>query len=134
MHSCLKYQIKSFHRFVLSIFTSLTLSQYLYNQQQSNLRANDFLLPYQDVIRNNSANPRFSARMSNAFSLRDLDAGLSSGEIVAGRDFELRIADCEIIRRDVCPPTVFFMPYALCSMLYAPNLVPCALCRFALGY
>jgi hypothetical protein len=27
--------------------------------QQSNIRASDLLLPYLDVIRNNSANPRF---------------------------------------------------------------------------
>jgi hypothetical protein len=30
--------------------------------------------------------------MSNAFSLRDRDEGRSSGEILAGKNFELRIA------------------------------------------
>ena len=52
----------------------------------------------------------FPAGMFHEFSLRDCKDGFSSGEIAVGRDFEFRIADFEIIRRNVFPPTYYSMP------------------------
>ena len=72
----------------------------------------------------------FPAGMLHEFSLRDCEDGLSSGEIAAGRDFELRIAkllDVMSVLRliSLCPRPCALRPVPFRSrILSSNNLLP----------
>ena len=72
----------------------------------------------------------FPAGMFHEFSLRDRENGLSSGEIAAGRDFELRIAKLLglmfVLRLiTLCPRPCALSPVPFRSrILSSDNLLP----------